>query len=249
MKLSVILPGSLVLAVAALAAPSVPARQATTPASSVSRARANAPEHAVPPTTAPAPTAPTLPRAQGPLVLKPAADGNTVSYHVREQLLHISFPTDAVGQTNAITGQLVMNPDGVIDTAQSKFTVDLTTLKSDRDMRDHFIQRNTLETAQYPSAVLVLRKITGLPSPLPDSGRFTFTMTADLTVHGVTRPTTWEGDAEARDGAYTGTASTHFTFDDFGLTRPRVRSVLSVENNIGLMYQFKLVPEGAAAGS
>jgi polyisoprenoid-binding protein YceI len=177
------------------------------------------------------------------LVLAPT--GNEARYRVREQLANVSFPTDAVGSTTTLTGTLVLDAHGMIVPGESKFTVDLTTLKSDRERRDRFIQGRTLETAQFPSAHLVPTDLTGLPWPLPASGDFTFTLTGDLTVHGVTRPTTWQVAAAAKDGGFSGTASTHVTFADFGMTPPRVMVVLSVADTIGLEYDFRFVPDTA----
>ena len=74
--------------------------------------------------------------------------GSKARYRVREQLAGISFPSDAVGTTETVTGAIVINPDGSIDAAQSKITVDLKTLSSDQQMRDGYIQNRTLETAK-----------------------------------------------------------------------------------------------------
>jgi hypothetical protein len=63
-------------------------------------------------------------------------DGTTARYKVREQLAGISFPSDAVGTTQTVTGSVVVNPDGSIDASRSKLTVDLRTIKSDQQMRD-----------------------------------------------------------------------------------------------------------------
>lgn len=177
------------------------------------------------------------------LVLAPT--GNEARYRVREQLANVSFPTDAVGSTTRLTGTLVLDAHGEFVPGESKFTVDLTTLKSDRERRDRFIQGRTLETTQFPSAQLVPTALSGLPWPLPASGSFTFTLTGDLTVHGVTRPTTWQVTAAAKDGGFSGSASTHVTFADFGMTPPRVMVVLSVADTIGLEYDFRLVPDTA----
>jgi hypothetical protein len=51
--------------------------------------------------------------------------GTTARYKVREQLAGINFPSDAVGTTSAVTGAIVVKPDGSIDAAQSKITVEL----------------------------------------------------------------------------------------------------------------------------
>ena len=57
--------------------------------------------------------------------------GTTARYKVTEQLAGISFPSDAVGTTQAVTGALIVNPDGTF-AAGSKITVDLRTITSDQ---------------------------------------------------------------------------------------------------------------------
>jgi polyisoprenoid-binding protein YceI len=175
-----------------------------------------------------------------------AAGGNEARYRVREQLAGVEFPNDAVGVTSAITGAIVLDGDGQVVPAESKLVVDLTTLKSDRDRRDRFIQRRTLETEQYPTVELVPTELRGLTWPLPTAGAFEFHLIGDLTVHGVTRPTTWRVTATTADGAFRGSAVTSFAFEEFGLTQPRVAVVLSVDDKIQLEYHFHLVRDSQA---
>lgn len=175
------------------------------------------------------------------LVLAP--DGNEARYKVREQLAGVDFPNDAIGTTTAITGQVVFGPNGQVDTTQSRIVVDLRPLKSDKERRDGFIQRRTLETEQFPTATMVVRDFRGLPRPIPANGAIAFSLVGDLTIHGVTKPATWQVTGLARNGEYTGIATTKFTFADFGMTKPRVAVVMSVEDEIVLEYQFKLVPK------
>lgn len=66
-------------------------------------------------------------------------------------------------------------------------------------------------------------------------------MIGNLTVRGVTKPTTWHVNAEAKGGQVTGKASTAFTFADFNIDQPRVPIVLSVADTIKLEYDFTLV--------
>lgn len=174
-----------------------------------------------------------------------ASEGNEARYRVREQLANLPLPSDAVGVTSAVTGMIVLNTDGVIASGESKFVVDLTTLKSDQGLRDNFLQRNTLETRQYPTAEFVPLEAIGLPSPLPTSGEVIFQLAGDMTLHGVTRPTTWEVTAQIVNGQeLVGSAVTRFTFGDFNLTIPRVGRVLSIEDNIQLELDFHLVLQG-----
>jgi polyisoprenoid-binding protein YceI len=176
--------------------------------------------------------------APAPIRLVLAPDGNEARYRVREQLADFRLPSEAVGVTQRVTGQIVLDERGRVVPPESKVTVDLTTLRSDRDRRDGYIKRHTLQTDSFPTAVLVPRELKGAPNPLLNSGSFRFEMAGDLTVHGVTRPTVWQVTAEAKNGGFTGTATTQVTFEDFGMTPPRVAVVLSVEDDIRLELQF-----------
>lgn len=165
-------------------------------------------------------------------------NGSNASYRVREQLVGISFPSDAVGTSTALTGTIVFNKDGSIDSSRSKLAFDLRTLKSDQPMRDGFIQHRTLETSKYPMAVFVPKKITGMPNPL--AGQFGFELSGDMTIHGTTAPLTWRGIAtvDKRSGLVAGRASTNFTFETFGMTVPKIFRVMSVKDSISLEVEF-----------
>jgi polyisoprenoid-binding protein YceI len=191
-----------------------------------------------------APTEAASPSTEGQLRLVLAASGNEARYLVREQLAGVSLPSDAVGATSAVTGVMVLTADGAVVSEESSFAVDLTTLRSDSNLRDGFIQRNTLETGRFPTAEFVPVEALGLPSPLPTSGEVTFQLVGDLTLHGVTQRVTWDVTARAADGReLVGTAATRFTFGDFGMAIPRVARVLSIEDHIRLEYDFHLVLE------
>jgi len=175
-----------------------------------------------------------------------APEGNQARYRVREQLVNLDFPNDAVGATSAITGTLVLDADGNVVPGESQFLIDVTVLKSDKERRDGYLQRRTLETAEYPTVTLAPTALRGLPWPLPASGTFAFEMDADLTIKEVTRTVRWQVEVEAVGGSFTGKASTSFPFEAFELAQPRVSVVLSVENEITLEYDFHLVPDTAA---
>lgn len=170
-------------------------------------------------------------------------DGTKAGYRVREQLASLKAPSDAVGTTGEVTGSIVLGPDGKVDSDQSKITVDMASLKSDSSMRDGYIKGRTLDVAQYPTATFVPTAITGLPSPLPTSGQHTFTVTGNLTAHGVTKPVTWDVTAAANGKNVTGQASTAFKFEDFGMTPPSTMMVLSVVDNIKLEVTLNLTRE------
>jgi polyisoprenoid-binding protein YceI len=203
---------------------------------------------AAPTTAADRPTSPpaaqsTPASTEGAIRFELTGEGNEARYRVREQLASLALPSDAIGVTSDISGVLVLSADGTtLVSDESKFVVNITGLRSDRSMRDRFIQNNILETNSYPSVELVPKRIVGLDAPLTASGAVTFQLIGDLTAHGVTHSTTWDVTGTATEGReLTGTATTHFTFEDFGLDQPRVPSVLSVQDNIQLEFDFHLV--------
>ena len=170
-------------------------------------------------------------------------DGNEVRYRIREQLVGLDLPNDAVGATKEISGGIAFDAKGNLVPASSKFIVNVGSLKSDKDRRDGYVRGRILEASQYPTVELAPKEIKGLTLPLPSSGAKTFQVIGDLTVHGVTKPTTWQVEATFNGGRVAGTATTSFPFSEFGLTQPRVPVVLSVADTIKLEYTFSLVPK------
>jgi polyisoprenoid-binding protein YceI len=171
---------------------------------------------------------------------KVVASGTKADYRVREQLVRLSAPSDAVGTTTGVTGSIVLGADGTIVSDQSKLVVDLSTLQSDSNMRDGFVGNNTLNLSQYPNATFVPTAITGLTAPLPTSGQQTFQLTGNLTIHGVTKPATFAVTSQVSGNDVTGVATTNFKFEDFGMTPPHAGAVLSVVDAVKLEITLHL---------
>ncbi len=146
-------------------------------------------------------------------VLDPSS--SSAGYSVQEQLARLNVPSLAIGKTSAITGEIIINPDGSIDAANSKFTVDVSTLKTDEAMRDRYVSSNILQTSQYPQAVFVPTQTSGLPAVIPQSGNLTYQLMGNLTIRNVTKPVTWDVTGSINNGVASGTATTSFTFEDF----------------------------------
>jgi polyisoprenoid-binding protein YceI len=176
-----------------------------------------------------------------PVHLVLAQDGNEARFVVREQLAGATLPNDAIGRTSAISGEIVLDARGKVDSTASRITIDLSTLTSDKDRRDRYIKGRTIVVDSFPTATLVVTALQDLPATLPASGSFEFTLLGDLTIHGQTHPSSWQVSATADPMGYSGTATTHIHFADFGMTQPKVMVVLSVVDDIRLEYDFKLV--------
>lgn len=174
-----------------------------------------------------------------------APSGNEVRYRVREQLVGFDLPNDAIGKSTAVTGVIAIDDAGRVIRDASRFVIDAGTFASDRDRRDGYVRGRLLEAAQYPSVVFVPTEARGITLPPSGSGTSTFDLIGDLTVRGVTRPTTWRVTATVANDQVSGSATTKFAFADFQMAKPQVRSVLSVADTIALEYDFKLIREGA----
>ena len=166
-------------------------------------------------------------------------EGTKARYRVREQLAGISFPSDAVGTTEAVTGTVVVNPDGSIDAERSKITVDLDTLESDQQMRDGYVKGRTLETETYPTLEFVPRRAVGLAAPLPSSGQAGFQLVGDMTLHGVTKEATWDVVATFGNAQVAGRATTTLRFETFNMAKPSLARLLSVGDEIVLEIEFR----------
>lgn len=163
-----------------------------------------------------------------------------VRYRVRERIARLNFPTDAVGATQQITGEIVLDDDGQV-AASSRFEVDLRTLKSNRERRDRYLRQNTLQTAQYPMMVFVPTALDGLDYPLPTSGTHAFRLVGQMTLHGVTKEAVLDAELEFSVDGARGLATTRFTFGDYDLTIPRMIALLSVADDIRLEFDLVLV--------
>lgn len=163
----------------------------------------------------------------------------TARYRVKEQLVGVDFLNDAVGSTTAVTGTIVVMPDGKFG-PQSKLVVDLKSLTSDQEMRDGYIRNRVLETEKFPTLEFV--PTSGLTANVPSqptAQAIGFKMTGNLTLKGVTKPVTWNIAGTLRGATVAGVATTSIKFADFNLPKPAVPLLLSAEETIGLEIEFR----------
>jgi polyisoprenoid-binding protein YceI len=158
---------------------------------------------------------------------------------VEEHLAVNLINTDAVLTSNGVDGTLTLNADGTF-AADGKIVVDMTRLSSDQSLRDRWIQLFGVETGRFKTATFVPQKTTGLPSPLPATGQWTFTLDGALTVHGVTKPATWKATATRAGRDLAGTATTLIHWADFDVEKPQaaVTQVVSVSDDIRVELKF-----------
>jgi polyisoprenoid-binding protein YceI len=114
------------------------------------------------------------------------ASGSVVGYRVNEVLFGQN--NTAVGRTNSVTGSLTLQASLV---RNASFTVDLTTVASDRSQRDNQFQGRIMDTSSFPTAIFTLTKPITLASPPANGSTFTAQATGNLTMHGTTKSVTF----------------------------------------------------------
>jgi polyisoprenoid-binding protein YceI len=162
------------------------------------------------------------------------SDKSKATIRVREQLVGVSLPSDAVLTATGAKGSFTLNQDGTFASG-SKITFEISTLSSDERNRDDFVKRDTLQVSQFPTAEFAPTKTAGLVLPMPASGTFTFTLTGNMTIKGKTKEVTFDV-ASTRNGSdltATATSNPGWKFGDFGMTAPSVSfRVLSIVDEI-----------------
>ena len=159
---------------------------------------------------------------------------------VREQLVGVNLPSDAVLVATGATGTFQLKDDGTFS-SDAKISFDLTTLASDNRNRDDFIKSDTLQTRQFPKAEFVPTKTTGLTLPMPESGEFTFKLTGQMTIKGKTKEVTLDVQAKRTGNELTATATAApaWKFADFGMTAPSVPfRVVSIVDEIRVVVDL-----------
>jgi polyisoprenoid-binding protein YceI len=168
------------------------------------------------------------------------SDTSKATVRVREQLVGVNLPSDAILVAIGATGAFLLKDDGTFS-SDSKITFDLTTLASDQRDRDNFVKMDTLQTRQFPKAEFVPTKTTGLVLPMPASGEFTFKLTGQITIHGKTKDVTFDVVATrtGNDLTATATAAPTWKFGDFGMSAPSVPfRVVSVVDEIRVVVDL-----------
>ena len=167
--------------------------------------------------------------------------GSVAGYRVREQLAGLAAPTDAVGRTSSVTGSftLTQSQQGYSVTAAS-FTVDVSTLTSDRAMRDRRIHQMGVESDRYPTATFKLTSPIVLPAAASTGQTVHVSATGDLTIHGTTKSVTIPMDAQLSGSQIQVVGSLTFPFSEFNMVPPSIGGFVSVQDNATMEFSLLL---------
>ena len=165
--------------------------------------------------------------------------GSRANVRVREQLVRLPAPNDAIITITGAQGSFTLDPDGTFASG-SKISVDMTTITTDDRQRTDSIRRDPLEVSRFRTAELVPTRTSGLALPLAPSGDLAFQLTGDLTLHGVTKTVTFDVKARREGTKLTATAAANpsWKFGDFGMRPPSSFSVLSIVDEIRMEFEL-----------
>jgi polyisoprenoid-binding protein YceI len=141
--------------------------------------------------------------------------GSQVGYRAKEVLFGQS--TEGAGRTTGVTGTMTIDGTTVED---AKFTADLTGLKSDSGNRDNQVQDRILETSEFPNATFELTKPIDLGSVPADQQQITVDATGDFTIHGTTKPMTFQIIARRNGKVIETNGNVPITWSEFGIDSP-----------------------------
>jgi polyisoprenoid-binding protein YceI len=150
-----------------------------------------------------------------------------VGYRVDETLAGNRANT-AVGRTPDVTGTLTLAGTQITTV---EVTANVQTLRSDDDRRDGQLQRQALETSQFPTATFKLTTPIELGSVPTDGQAITATATGELALHGVTKTVQVPIQAELSGDVVTVAGSIDIQFADFDIAQPTSFVVLSIEDH------------------
>jgi len=162
-----------------------------------------------------------------------ASDQSLLGYRVKEVLFGQS--TEGVGRTNAITGSLSIAGSTV---EKGDFTVDMTTVKSDSGNRDNQFQGRIMDTSKFPTSSFALTQPIALGSVPAEGQTVTASATGDLTLHGTTKPVTFDVQAQLKDGTIEVNGTIPIVFADYGIPNPSFGPASTEDNGV---LEFLLV--------
>jgi polyisoprenoid-binding protein YceI len=116
----------------------------------------------------------------------------------------------------------------------------MTTITSDRPMRDNRLRRDGIETDAFPTSTFTLTSPVALPAEATTGAQVTVTLHGDLTLHGVTKTVDIPATAQLNGGVIQVLGSLDFPFSDYAINAPNIGGFVAVEDHGTLEFQVNL---------
>ncbi len=167
------------------------------------------------------------------------AEKSTVSFGAHETLR--GTPTDVLGKTNAVAGQLYVNFDAPAQSQVGVIRVDVRTLKTPEEFRDRAIRGQILQSSQdkYEYVDFTPTALEGLPATITLGQPVTFKIVGDLKIRDITQSVTFDATVTPTSKTeLTGSATTTVTRTQYQLVIPSVPFVADVHDEVTLKIDF-----------
>ena len=143
-----------------------------------------------------------------------ASAASVVGYRVKETLFGAS--NEAAGRTSKVTGSIAISGTSVLE---GSFTVDMTSVTSDKTQRDGQFRNRIMNTSQFPTATFKLTSPIRLSSVALDD-TVTTKATGNLTLHGVTKKISFDITAKRVTGQIRANGAIPIHFADYDINNP-----------------------------
>ena len=153
----------------------------------------------------------------------------------------------AVGTTTVVTGDVVLDRVRPSQSQISEIVIDVSALTSDSERRDRAIRERFLESRRFPHARLMNATLRDIPATIAEGRPFSYTIAGNLTVHGQTRESSWQGEATVAGDTLRGIARTQVKMSAFGIEIPRFLW-LRVADDVRLEIRFVAVTARRTSG-
>lgn len=161
-------------------------------------------------------------------------------FKITEMLL--GNPNLVVGVTRRVAGDIIVNFAQPSASQVGQFAISARTLKTDNEFRDQSIRGQILASSQdeFEFVTFTPTALTGLAdTPVAVGATLTFQIVGDLTIRGVTRPTTFNASVKvASETRLEGLVSADIQYADWGITVEAPPTVADVGDITTLELEF-----------
>jgi polyisoprenoid-binding protein YceI len=157
----------------------------------------------------------------------PADQATTAGYRVVEKVAGGLASDTATGRTGHVTGSVTVVGRKVV---AAEFTVNMTTLKSDKSLRDSVLKTVAIQTSKYPTASFTLTDPIALAGTAPGAIE-RVTAHGMLKLHGVSRSVSVPLQYQQTGTGFRVLADMPIVMADYAIKAPSIGGVVSVQNH------------------
>jgi len=140
-----------------------------------------------------------------------------------------------------ITGTAtIASSGGTLSVTSAEFSVDMTTLASDKQMRDNRLRNDGIQTNSFPTSTFKLTSPVAIPASATSGAQVDVTLHGDLTLHGVTKTVDIPAKAQLNGSLIQVLGSLAFPFSDFSINAPNIGGFVAVEDHGTLEFLVNL---------